>query len=645
MIRKLLIANRGEIAVRIIRTCRAMGIVTVVAYAEPDRDSLAVELADEAVALGGATPSESYLVIEKIVNAALKTGADAVHPGFGFLAENAQLAYQLAANGLTFVGPSPSSIEAMGDKRIAKTMLKDVPFVPSYYGDDQADETFTHEAARIGYPIMVKAAAGGGGRGMRLVQQPADLLEALASARREAAQAFGSDSLMLERALLTPRHIEVQIIGDQHGHVIALGERECSVQRRHQKIIEEAPSTALTPDLRQRICDTAVSIGQQIGYYNAGTVEFLLDTDGQFYFMEMNTRLQVEHPVTEMIYGVDLVRWQIRIAEGARLSDFMGDAPPQPRGHAVEVRVYAEDPSSQFLPVTGPIHHFQASPHARTDSGVRSGDVVSPYYDPMIAKVIAHADTRAEALRALHYALGETQLIGITNNIAYLRRVLLHPDHVAGKLSTRFVDDHADLLPEPTAIPAAALVAAALSRANVSQRWRNFHNRPAVQRFMSGDTPFTVALESTPSGQWQATVGDAVHLLALHPDDDQHRTFTLDGHRRRAAVFNVGDQVWVHLDGTTYALRWVNPLPITATRREAAGSLRAPMPGKIIRVAVEQGQAVAAGDLLMILEAMKMEHRIEAPYDGVVSVLCYQEGETVSADEILLELAQSAAKT
>lgn len=276
---------------------------------------------------------------------------------------------------------------------------------------------------------------------------------------------------------------------------------------------------------------------------------------------------------------------------------------------------------------------------------MRSGDVVSPYYDPMIAKVIAHADTRAEALRALHYALGETQLIGITNNIAYLRRVLLHPDHVAGKLSTRFVDDHADLLPEPTAIPAAALVAAALSRANVSQRWRNFHNRPAVQRFMSGDTPFTVALESTTSGQWQATVGDAVHLLALHPDDDQHRTFTLDGHRRRAAVFNVGDQVWVHLDGTTYALRWVNPLPITAARREAAGSLRAPMPGKIIRVAVEQGQAVAAGDLLMILEAMKMEHRIEAPYDGIVSVLCYQEGETVSADEILLELAQSAAKT
>ncbi len=645
MIRKLLIANRGEIAVRIIRTCRAMGITTVVVYSEPDRNSLAVELADEAVALGGMTPAESYLVIEKIVNAALKTGADAVHPGFGFLAENAQFAHEVAKHGLTFVGPSAASIETMGDKRIAKTMLKDVPFVPSYYGDDQADETFTREAERIGYPVMVKAAAGGGGRGMRLVHQAAHLAEALASARREAAQAFGNDSLMLERALLTPRHIEVQIIGDQHGHVIALGERECSVQRRHQKIIEEAPSTALTPELRQRICDTAVSIGQQINYYNAGTVEFLLDTDGQFYFMEMNTRLQVEHPVTEMIYGIDLVRWQIRIAEGERLSDIVGSTPLQPRGHAVEVRVYAEDPSNQFLPVTGTIHHFQASPHVRTDSGVRSGDVISPYYDPMIAKVIAHADTRAEALRALYYALGEMQLIGITNNIAYLRRVLLHPDHVAGQLSTRFVDDHADLLPEPTAVPAAALVAAALSRADVTHRWRNFHNRPMVQRFANADTTYTVGLQSTARGQFEATVGDATHPLELNGVDGLYHAFTLNGHRRRAAVLNVGDQVWVHLDGTTYALRWVNPLPVTAARREAAGSLRAPMPGKIIRVAVEQGQTVTAGDLLMILEAMKMEHRIEAPYDGVVSVLCYQEGETVSADEILLELAPPTVKT
>jgi geranyl-CoA carboxylase alpha subunit len=645
MIRKLLIANRGEIAVRIIRTCRAMGIATVVVYAEPDRDSLAVELADEAVALGGAAPAESYLVIEKILHAALNTGADAIHPGFGFLAENAQFAHEVAKHGLTFVGPSAASIEAMGDKRIAKTTLKDVPFVPSYFGDDQADETLIREAERIGYPVMVKAAAGGGGRGMRLVHQAADLPEALASARREAAQAFGNDSLMLERALLTPRHIEVQLIGDQHGHVIALGERECSVQRRHQKIIEEAPSTALTPELRQRICDTAVSIGQQINYYNAGTVEFLLDTDGQFYFMEMNTRLQVEHPVTEMIYGIDLVRWQIRIAEGERLSDIMGDAPPQPRGHAVEVRVYAEDPSSHFLPVTGTIHRFQASPHARTDSGVRSGDIISPYYDPMIAKVIAHADTRAEALRTLHYALGEMQLMGMTNNIAYLRRVLLHPDHVAGQLSTRFVDDHTDLLPEPTVVPAAALIAAALSRADVTHRWRNFHNRPIVQRFTHADTTYTVGLQSTARGQLEATVGDATHLLELNGEDDLHRTFTLNGHRRRAAVLNVDEQVWVHLDGTTYALRWVNPLPVAAARREAAGSLRAPMPGKVIRVAVEENQAVAAGELLMILEAMKMEHRIVAPYAGVVSAIRYQQGDTVNADEILLELAEVAAQT
>jgi geranyl-CoA carboxylase alpha subunit len=645
VIRKLLIANRGEIAVRIIRTCRAMGIATVVVYAEPDSDSLAVDMADEAVALGGAAPAESYLVIEKILHAALNTGADAVHPGFGFLAENAQFAREVVEHGLTFVGPSPSSIEAMGDKRIAKTMLKDVPFVPSYFGDDQTDTTLIREAERIGYPVIVKAAAGGGGRGMRLVHQAADLPEALASARREAAQAFGNDSLMLERALLTPRHIEVQLIGDQHGHIIALSERECSVQRRHQKIIEEAPSTALTPELRQRICDTAVSIGQQIGYYNAGTVEFLLDTDGQFYFMEMNTRLQVEHPVTEMIYGIDLVRWQIRIAEGERLADIMGDAPPQPRGHAVEVRVYAEDPSNLFLPVTGTIQRFQASPHVRTDSGVRSGDVVSPYYDPMIAKVIAHADTRAEALRTLHYALGEMQLIGITNNIAYLRRLLLHPDHVAGKLSTRFVDDHPELLPEPTRVPPAAFIAAALSRTDIGRYWRNFHNRPITQRFTAGDTTITVSIQAAGRGQLEAAVGDATHLLEINHDDGLQKTFTLNGHRRRAAVVNVDEQVWVHLDGATYTLRWVNPLPVAAARREAAGSLRAPMPGKIIRVAVTEGQSVAAGDLLMILEAMKMEHRIEAPHAGVVSAIRYQQGETVNADEILLELAEAAAET
>jgi geranyl-CoA carboxylase alpha subunit len=645
MIRKLLIANRGEIAVRIIRTCRAMGIRTVVVYAEPDRDSLAVALADEAVALGGAAPSESYLVIDKILHAALNTGADAVHPGFGFLAENAQFARETASQGLIFVGPSPASIEVMGDKRWAKAHLTDVPFVPGYFGDDQSYDTLIREAERVGYPIMVKAAAGGGGRGMRLVHRSADLTEALASARREAEQAFGSGSLMLERALMNPRHIEVQIIGDQHGHIIALGERECSVQRRHQKIIEEAPSTALTPELRQRICDTAVNIGRQIGYYNAGTVEFLLDEDGQFYFMEMNTRLQVEHPVTEMIYGIDLVRWQIRIAEGDRLTDIMGGTPPQPCGHAVEVRVYAEDPANQFLPVTGKIHHFQTSDHVRTDSGVRSGDVISPYYDPMIAKVIAHAETRTEALRKLHYALGEMHLIGLTNNIAYLRRVLLHPDHAAGRLSTRFVEDHADLLSEPDTIPTAALVAAALSRVDVKQRWRNFTNRPAVQRFTDGSSTMTVELLCSQRGQLEARVAGAAHQLEVHENDGHTMAISLDGHRRRVAVFNVDDQVWVHLDGTTYTLRWVNPLPAAAARREAAGSLRSPMPGKLIRVAVQEGERVAAGDLLMIVEAMKMEHRIEAPRGGVVSAIRYREGDTVNADEILLELADESPQT
>lgn len=637
MIRKLLIANRGEIAVRIIRTCRAMGIATVAVYAEPDRDSLAVSMADEAVALGGTTPAESYLVIEKILMAARQSGADAIHPGFGFLAENAAFAYQVKTHGLTFIGPSPASIEAMGDKRFSKLLLTDVPFVPGYIADAQDEDSFIRAAADIGYPIMVKAAAGGGGKGMRLVHTADELPAALASARREAAQAFGNDALMLERAVLSPRHIEVQVFGDQLGSIISLGERECSIQRRHQKIVEEAPSSALTPELRQQICATAVRVAQQIGYYSAGTVEFLLDSDGRYYFMEMNTRLQVEHPVTEMIYGVDLVRWQLQVADGASLEELTGGKPPEAHGHAVEVRVYAEDPAHQFLPVTGTVAYFQPALAARTDSGIQSGDVISPYYDPMLAKVIAWAETRGEAIRGLDYALAHTKLLGMTHNIAYLRRVLMSADFLAGDISTDFVPNHADLLVNPTDIVPAVLIAAALARSSAGA-WRNFVNRPVRHVFRAWENQYVVLLEAQTDGTITVTVDGLTFFASQFTAVAPEVIFSVNGLRQTAVVVAADERIWVHLGGNDYSLHWVNPLPETVAEEDQTGSLRAPMPGKVVQVAVAAGDTVEKGALLMIVEAMKMEHRIEAPYDGQVEQVHYQAGDLVQADQVLLAL-------
>jgi geranyl-CoA carboxylase alpha subunit len=640
MIRKLLIANRGEIAVRIIRTCREMGITTVVVFSDADKDSLAVSLADEAVAIGGNTPAESYLVIEKILHAAALTNADAIHPGFGFLAENAEFAYQVKSHGLIFVGPAPASIEAMGDKRIAKMMLSDVPFIPGYIGDDQSDEALVNAAKEVGYPIMVKAAAGGGGKGMRLVYEEKDLVDALASARRESAQAFSNDTLMLERAILEPRHIEIQVFGDQVGNIIAIGERECSIQRRHQKIVEETPSRALTPALRQRMCDTAVNIARQIGYMSAGTMEFLLDKDGSYYFMEMNTRLQVEHPVTEMVYNIDLVKWQLQVADGMTLDDIIGNRGMEPRGHAIEVRVYAEDPANQFLPVIGTIQHFEPAHNVRTDAGIRSGDTISPYYDPMIAKVIAHASNRLESIRKLEYALGQMKLLGLTNNIAYLRRILLTPEHLVGLISTRFVEEHSNLLSVDVPLPSAALIAAALAQGNPQKAWRNFPNRPTKHTFTYQGQSHPVSITAT-AGMLLVTVGGD-HLVELHSATLPDIVFSVNGHRQKATVVQTpDDKVWVHLHGDTFALQLVNPMPVPSETQESAGLLHAPMPGKVIKVAVAAGDVVERGTLLMILEAMKMEHRIEAPFSGIVEAIHYEQGDTVQADEVLLALIES----
>lgn len=642
MIEKLLIANRGEIACRMMRTCQQMGIATVAVYSDADANALHVEMADEAVHIGASPATESYLNIDSIVAAALQTGAQAVHPGYGFLAENAAFAQAVVDAGLVFVGPTPESIELMGNKRRAKEFLQGIPYVPGYTGEDQSDDVFLAAADESGYPVMLKAAAGGGGKGMRLVHSPEDMPDALAAARREAAQAFGDATLMLEKALIRPRHIEVQIVGDQHGNVLALGERECSIQRRHQKIIEETPAAGLDDDLRHAIHEAAVQAAQQLGYVSAGTVEFLLGDDGQFYFMEMNTRLQVEHPVTEMVYGIDLVRWQIEIAEGAHLDDFAAVQAGnvwQPDGHAIEVRVYAEDPANGFLPVTGDVLHWQAPPHVRTDSGIRSGDTISPYYDPMLAKIIAHGKNRQEAIRKLAYALRQLQFFGLRNNVAFLRRVLLHEDHLAGNISTQFLQDFPELMTEQEPLPRVALMAAALGQHSSKQSWRNNPNRPLRERFRHGDTEYEVHITPQQNGHFMIHLTDAPYSVLLHNHDEKHLVLSIDGHRQQVTLLHDNESfVWVHTPTATVCLEWLSPLPVPQQSASVQGSLRAPMPGQVIQVAVEEGQVVQAGDLLMILEAMKMEHRIEAPTAGTVDVLFFAEGDAVHADAILVSL-------
>lgn len=645
MIRKVLVANRGEIACRIIRTCKVMGFATVAVFSDADERALFVELADEAVHLGESEPGESYLNMHKILEAANRTGADAIHPGYGFLAENAHFAYLVYSSGLTFIGPSAEAIEVMGDKRIARMILQNVACLPGYTGDDQSDEAFVTAAAEIGYPVMIKAAAGGGGKGMRQVSTPGEMAAALAAARRETQLAFGDDTLLLEKALPEPRHVEVQIFGDLEGNIIALGERECSIQRRHQKIIEESPSAAITSNVRVHMLETAISIAQQIGYHSAGTIEFLLDSDNHFYFMEMNTRLQVEHPVTEMVYGVDLVRWQMEVARGIPLPKLLPsgmdpmDFALNPEGHAIEVRVYAEDPANHFLPVTGRVARWQAPPLVRTDSGIRSGDVISPYYDPMIAKIIAHGETRTEAIRRLDYALQQTQLMGLRNNIAFLRRVLMHEEHLAGIISTHFLDEHADLMQAEETLEPLALIAAAFAEQGYDQHWRNNPGRPVKHTFAYRTTQHEVWITPLENGSFRVHCGNINPLVELRSVHEADYLLRVNGHQQRVTVVNAGDDHrWVHTINGTYHLRWISPFPLPGSTAEAEGSLRAPMPGQVIQVAVEPGQTVEKGDLLLIIEAMKMEHRIEAPYAGTVEAIHYRIGDTVQHNAVLLAL-------
>ncbi len=649
MIPSVLIANRGEIARRIIRTCRRLGIRVVAVYSDADAHSVHVAEADAAVRIGPAPAADSYLNIATILEAARRAGVEAVHPGYGFLAEDAAFAAACRAAGFIFIGPSPEVIAAMGDKRAARASAQrlGVPVLPGNDEDDQSDDAFDREAARIGYPVMVKAAAGGGGKGMRLVRNPEELPAALAGARREALSAFGADALLLERALERPRHIEMQILADSHGRVIHLGERECSIQRRHQKVIEESPSPVMTPELREKMGAAAVELAGAIGYTGAGTVEFLLDGD-DFFFLEMNTRLQVEHPVTELITGLDLVEWQIRIAGDEALPLRQKDV--RRTGHAIEARLYAEDAANYFLPTAGPILLWRppVGEGIRVDDGIRDDDEVTIHYDPLLAKIIAHGATRAEATARLRSALERAVLLGLTTNLAFLAGVLRHPAFASGAIDTHFLADHAIDDRPPAGDVATALIAAACARRRAAANdgpgyWRNNPGLPAPWRFHvdGGDVDVRLTPRPRVANQWTAHLlpMDSTCEVALEEVAGTEMLLVIDGYRRPISLAVDGETWWVQVGTGAIRLEARPLLPEPQPAAGASGSLRAPMPGTVLAVAVKVGQAVDIGQPLMTLEAMKMEHTIRAVAAGVVEAIYFAAGDRVKADELLLKIS------
>ncbi len=643
---KILIANRGEIACRIARTARMLGYRTVAVFSDADQDALHVGACDEAVGLGGNLAGETYLDIAKVLAAAQAAGADAVHPGYGFLSENAAFAQACADAGLVFIGPPPAAIDAMGNKAAAKRRMidADVPCVPGYQGNDQSDALLIAEAKKIGLPIMVKAAAGGGGRGMRLVNAESDLAEAIRTARDEAANAFGSGELILEKAIVDARHVEIQVFADAHGNVVHLGERDCSVQRRHQKVIEEAPSPVVDAALRHRMGTAAVAAARAIGYRGAGTVEFLLGRDGSFYFLEMNTRLQVEHPVTEMVTGQDLVAWQLAVAAGQALPLQQDEI--RFTGHAIEVRLYAEDPYNGFLPQTGTVSVWRPAERAglRVDHGVRNGQVISPYYDPMIAKVIAHGATRADAARKLARALEDTVVLGPTTNKHLLVKMLRHPVFVAGDATTAFIGDHfppaALTAPLPTAAHWALAGGLVYETARVQTGallggWRNSNPAATLLRLRAGSTRQEIQLDRRADGTLAAVVGDTTFILQIGTPRDAQVRFAIDGVWRQAHVHATGDGWLIELDGLSLAFADVTHEAPQGADAAGDGTLRAPMDGRIVAVKVAAGDAVVRGQTLVVLEAMKMQHQIRATADGTIASVPVKEGEQVPARAIL----------
>ncbi|MGE8349893.1 MAG: acetyl/propionyl/methylcrotonyl-CoA carboxylase subunit alpha [Pseudomonas protegens] len=639
----LLVANRGEIACRVMRTAKALGLTTVAVHSATDRDARHSREADIRVDLGGSKAADSYLQIDKLIAAAKASGAQAIHPGYGFLSENAGFARAIEAAGLIFLGPPASAIDAMGSKSAAKALMETagVPLVPGYHGEAQDLETFRSAAERIGYPVLLKATAGGGGKGMKVVEEVSQLAEALASAQREAQSSFGDSRMLVEKYLLKPRHVEIQVFADQHGNCLYLNERDCSIQRRHQKVVEEAPAPGLSTELRKAMGEAAVRAAQAIGYVGAGTVEFLLDARGEFFFMEMNTRLQVEHPVTEAITGLDLVAWQIRVAQGEALPISQEQVPLL--GHAIEVRLYAEDPGNDFLPATGRLELYResaAGPGRRVDSGVEEGDSVSPFYDPMLGKLIAWGENREQARLRLLSMLDEFAIGGLKTNLAFLRRIVAHPAFAEAQLDTGFIPRYQEqLLPAPSELGADFWQAAAQAfTQSQPERVRSDDLQSpwsAVNGWRSA-LPAQTSLHLSCAGRDQA-----ISLGARSPAfqlQGERLWVEQQGLRREHRAIRRGDTLYLHWQGEMHSVTAYDPIAAADASHSQQGGLTAPMNGSIVRVLVSAGQSVEAGAQLVVLEAMKMEHSIRAPQAGVIKALYCQEGEMVSEGSALVEL-------
>ncbi|AOG23956.1 acetyl/propionyl/methylcrotonyl-CoA carboxylase subunit alpha [Acidovorax sp. RAC01] len=669
MFTKILIANRGEIACRVAATAKRLGVKTVAVYSDADANAKHVAVCDEAVHIGGSAPKDSYLRWERIIDAAKATGAQAIHPGYGFLSENEDFAKACADAGLVFIGPPASAINAMGLKAESKRLMEQaqVPLVPGYHGADQDPALLQREADRIGYPVLIKASAGGGGKGMRAVDKAEDFAAALDSCKREAVNSFGDDAVLVEKYVQRPRHIEIQVFGDTHGNCVYLFERDCSVQRRHQKVLEEAPAPGMTPELRARMGEAAVAAARAVNYVGAGTVEFIVEQPGgydapeqmKFYFMEMNTRLQVEHPVTEAITGLDLVEWQLRVASGEPLPLQQQDL--RITGHAIEARICAENPDNNFLPATGALNVY-ALPECvtfergavRVDSGVRQGDAISPFYDSMVAKLIVHGDTRAQALARLDEALAQTHIVGLATNVQFLRRVARTDAFAQARLDTALIPREQAVLfhQEPVGLPlaAAAAVAQTLLNERASEgvdpfsRRDGFHTHGVVQRrfeFEFGGEHAKALLTYERGGSLHLAVGEGDAAVAgpfVFSAVGQGIELQFAGQRTRAAVYAQGevDHVFTPLGATQ-----ITAIDLLAHAGEAAaegGRLTAPMPGKVVSFAVKAGDAVTKGQPLAVMEAMKMEHTIAAPSDGVVQELLYAPGDQVTEGAELLKL-------
>jgi len=655
MFKRILIANRGEIACRIIATCRRLGVETVAVYSEADAGSRHVRMADRAVAIGPAEASKSYLVAERIVEAARAAGAEAIHPGYGFLSENAGFARALNEAGMVLIGPSSETIEAMGSKARAKAIMGDagVPLVPGYHGDDQSESTLTSEADKIGFPLMLKAAAGGGGKGMRVVRGADEFGDALAAARREAQSAFGDEQMILERYVERPRHIEAQVFGDRHGNVVHLFERDCSSQRRHQKVIEEAPAAHLDPEIRVQLLEAAVRAARAVDYIGAGTVEFLVDARG-FYFLEMNTRLQVEHPVTECVTGLDLVEWQLRVASGEALPRSQEEI--HCSGHAMEARIYAEDPDRNFLPGSGDIHAIRVPDQdwVRVDTGVEAGDRVSVHYDPMIAKLIVSGENRTVALARLKQALAETHVAGLITNLGFLLQLAECPEFADATLDTGLLDRDLDRILRrdddiPVAVPAAAAAwwlseqehGAASGDVSPWAQPDGWRIGGAEARWLDleiGDRRFELECRGNLRDGYRFDLDGARHDVALARISDNECSLALDGASRRVIIHAVGDRLELIHDHRRWTLVRHQRFESVAASASGSGRIIAPMPGKVIQIQVGEGDAVEEGQSVALMEAMKMELSIKADVAGTVSSVAVEAGDLVEADALLLEI-------